>query len=57
MRHGYLEQMGKSPHLQRVRKRISQERGKIMSKELLPSLQELADLAQRLIELTQEEGK
>jgi len=25
-----------------------------MSEELLPSLQELADLAQRLIELTQE---
>jgi len=28
-----------------------------MSEKLLPSLQELADLAQRLIELTQEEGK
>jgi len=57
MRHGYLEQMGKSPHLQRVWKRISQESSKIMSEKLLPSLQELADLAQKLIELTQEEGK
>jgi len=28
-----------------------------MADKLLPSLQELADLAQRLIELTQEEGK
>jgi len=28
-----------------------------MAEELLPSLQELADLAQRLIELTQGEGK
>jgi len=28
-----------------------------MSEKLLPSLQELADLAQKLIELTQEEGK